>query len=227
MHLKVTGATRRPLFRGVTFELDDDDGPSVLTVMGPSGSGKTTLVKCLAGLEPFDAGMIALDGKTMVEWGMANWRAHVLYVPQRPPLLRMTGLEFWKQVTQEFASQRARSAEHGDPIEVADAWDIGHHLWHRPLAQLSGGEAQRIMLAIGVALNPAVLLLDEPTSALDATSTQRVEDTLRTRSCIWITHSKEQAARVGACALDLAACRVDAGPAALVDVEVPPSDTSE
>jgi len=93
------------------------------------------------------------------------------------------------------------------PLEVGSQFGIDPKLWSRNWADLSGGEGQRIMMAIGVALGTAeVLLLDEPTSALDPETMLAVEkytlSMLRTpenavKAIVWITHSEEQAQRVG------------------------------
>ncbi|CDO72904.1 hypothetical protein BN946_scf185002.g89 [Trametes cinnabarina] len=90
---------------------------------------------------------------------------------------------------------------------VAESWGIQPELWDRSWANLSGGEAQRIVLAIAVGLDTAeVLLLDEPSSALDSETSSKVEKHLvaevkssdsKLKAIIWITHSPEQGQRVG------------------------------
>ncbi|PSR94046.1 hypothetical protein PHLCEN_2v4474 [Hermanssonia centrifuga] len=92
-------------------------------------------------------------------------------------------------------------------IEVAKSWGIEEELWDRNWSDLSGGESQRIALAVAVGLKTAeVLLLDEPTSALDAGTSNTVEEYLKRqvhggegalKALVWITHSKEQGERVG------------------------------
>ena len=70
---------------------------------------------------------------------------------------------------------------------------------------VQGGQAQRVTLAICLALKPSFLLLDEPTSALDPEAAVRVERLLRESkaACIWVTHEDAQVSRVGGRALQL------------------------
>ncbi|KAG0043479.1 hypothetical protein BGZ90_009077, partial [Linnemannia elongata] len=65
-------------------------------------------------------------------------------------------------------------------------WGIRPHLWHKKWNTLSGGEMQRISLAIGCSFRPEILLLDEPTSALDEVSCEKVEKTLGHLNCLSI-----------------------------------------
>ena len=70
---------------------------------------------------------------------------------------------------------------------------------------MQGGQAQRVTLAICLALKPGFLLLDEPTSALDHEAAVRVERLLRESkaACIWVTHEDAQVGRIGGRALQL------------------------
>ena len=70
---------------------------------------------------------------------------------------------------------------------------------------VQGGQAQRVTLAICLALKPSFLLLDEPTSALDHEAAVRVERLLRESkaACIWVTHEDAQVGRIGGRALQL------------------------
>ncbi|OGR11113.1 MAG: hypothetical protein A2341_21875 [Deltaproteobacteria bacterium RIFOXYB12_FULL_58_9] len=75
--------------------------------------------------------------------------------------------------------------------------------WQQPFAKLSGGEQQRLLLAMALSQEPDVLLLDEPTSALDAAVVDTVERTLRGCTAVWVTHDAEQARRVGTRVMEL------------------------
>ncbi|KAJ2783992.1 hypothetical protein H4R18_001384 [Coemansia javaensis] len=193
-------------FYDVCFDLHEGE---VLVVRGPSGVGKTTLLRCIAQLVPHEAGICTLSSagagagafQSPADLGVPQWRADVMYVPQRPPQMTGTPLDTVDMVA-SFAVQRCRPRY--DPIEIAEDWGVASDLWEKKWAELSGGEQQRIALAIALSCDPRVLLLDEPTSALDPQATLLVEDALAARACIWITHDDAQEARVAARCLTLA-----------------------
>lgn len=132
------------------------------------------------------------------------------YIPQRPSLLPGSPLDFLTKIRAFGARQHGKTnsnTQYGstsssdendiDPIELAAKWGIEKTLWQRDWGTLSGGEAQRIALAVAVGIGGAeILLLDgmyitsgrrhrwqkadsaEPTSALDEQSSLQVEQTL-------------------------------------------------
>jgi ABC-type iron transport system FetAB ATPase subunit len=188
----------RILFRDLSFTVDRGD---TLVVHAPSGAGKTLLLRLLAWLDPPDDGGVTLEGRTPVEWGVPSWRAHVTYVAQRPPRVIGTAAT-WLAAVAELAVQRARSTS--DAREHAATWGLPASIWEQPFAELSGGEQQRLALAVALSREPDVLLLDEPTSALDVDVARRVEASLRGRTLVWVTHDATQTGRVGGRVLELA-----------------------
>ncbi|CAG8784170.1 6236_t:CDS:2, partial [Dentiscutata erythropus] len=180
------------LFKNVSLMLYDNE---ILTISGPSGVGKTTLLKCISQLAIYEEGVIFLDDKSPEEYGITNWRTRIMYVPQRTPIMQGSPLEFHENVL-KFSSLQKNKYNHDDPIEIAERWNIDRDLWEKNWNQLSGGEIQRISLAIALSCKPQVLLLDEPTSALDPTTCLLVERTLKDYTCIWVTHNMEQENRV-------------------------------
>jgi len=170
-----------------------------LGIRGPSGAGKTQLLRQLAGLDPSSAaglrqsGDVTFRGRGMAQWGAYAWRAEVCYVPQVVPRLQGSPADLARRLA-GFRAQRTRRA--ADPFVLAEEFGISAVLWERPWSGLSVGERQRALLALLVSRAPGVLLLDEPTSALDQEATLRVEERLRGETCIWVTHSSEQARRM-------------------------------
>ncbi|KAG9299529.1 hypothetical protein G9A89_020700 [Geosiphon pyriformis] len=187
------------LFRNVDIFLNDGE---ILAVTGPSGVGKTTLLKCIAELTSFEEGALYLNNKIPEHYTIPMWRTRVMYVPQRSAIMPGTPLEFVERI-RAYATQQKNKNNHGDPVEISSRWNISEDLWHQDFNQLSGGEMQRIALAIALSCKPDVLLLDEPTSALDPQTCLLVEETLREYACIWVTHNPEQEKRVAARTLRL------------------------
>ncbi len=136
-------------------------------VFGPSGSGKSTLMSLLAGLEHPDSGFISLDGETLFDSG------HHVSIP---PDKRRIGIVFQQPHLFPHLSVRnnllygfKRSAP-GDrkitPNSIVNVLRI-ENLMHRNVANLSGGEKQRVAIGRAVLSNPRLLLMDEPLSGLD------------------------------------------------------------
>lgn len=114
----------------------------------------------------YQRGRIALHGKTASDYGYPYYRTLVQYIPQRPSILAGTPLDFLK-TCQGYASRKKRVKEIAndrvqlDPLDIAEEWGIQKFLWDRDWDTLSGGEAQRIALAIGIGLGGAdIILLD-------------------------------------------------------------------
>lgn len=176
-----------------------------LALVGESGSGKTTLGKACMGLLPGNAevgGSILLDGRPLdlkdeagmnrVRWsrismvfqsGGANLNpVHRVLDQVAEPLIQ--------QVDLGRAEARERAAR------ALEAVGVERPLHGRYPHQLSGGQAQRVLLAMAGILDPDVILLDEPTSALDAASKATVARAIREmkeggKAVLLITHDLE------------------------------------
>lgn len=146
-----------------------------IAVIGPNGAGKSTLLRAAAGLVPY-AGSLRLDGDEVARLPRRELARRVAFVAQAPllppamlvheyVLLGRTphiGTFGYESARDLEAAQRA--LERLDLLPFAD----------RPLATLSGGEAQRAVLARALAQEAPILLLDEPTTALDLGRQQQV-----------------------------------------------------
>eukprot|EP00438_Fugacium_kawagutii_P009903 Skav216396 [mRNA] locus=scaffold457:222677:231021:+ [translate_table: standard] len=133
----------------------------------------------------------------MVDRAWGYFERQVLYLHQIKAPLPGTPAAF-VQAVEKLQANAGRPALHVQPL--LQSIGLEESMLDRPWSELSGGENQRMMLAIAIATSPACLVLDEPTSALDEASKLLVEDVLKKRgkdSCIIMaTHDAKQAERV-------------------------------
>jgi energy-coupling factor transport system ATP-binding protein len=169
--------------RRLTFSYPDEDRPAlrdvslsveageVVLLLGASGSGKSTLIRALAGLVPhFHGGRFAgkveiagRDTRTFRPAALAGTVATVFQDPEDQVVLTGVlrevafGLENLGTAPRRIVPRALRALAAVGAEQLAE----------RPVAELSGGELQRVCLASALALEPRLLLLDEPTSQLD------------------------------------------------------------
>uniref|UniRef100_A0A7S0UW87 ABC transporter domain-containing protein n=1 Tax=Polytomella parva TaxID=51329 RepID=A0A7S0UW87_9CHLO len=187
------------ILSNVSFELNQGE---VMFLRGPSGVGKSLLLRSVACLDKFQGGNVALYGHGPEEIGYTTYRSQVSYLSQARLNLKGTPAEYYFLV-QQFAAQRGRPR--GDLPALTHSLGLDPELLNQPWPQLSGGQAQRIALAVMLALRPLVLLLDEPTSACDGVAARKVEATVRASGAavIWITHDDHQVVLPGDKMLEL------------------------
>jgi ABC-type polar amino acid transport system ATPase subunit len=156
----------------------------VTALVGPSGGGKSTLLRCINGLEDFQAGEVAVGDVTLVG-GRPHPKADLLRLRQRVGMVfqqfhlfpHMTALE---NVLSGPLYALGESRTEAEPRAKAllERVGLGHKLDARP-ANLSGGQQQRVAIARALAVNPAAILFDEPTSALDPQMAKEVLAVMR------------------------------------------------
>ena len=156
----------------------------LVAVIGPNGAGKTTLLSILAGIQRPDAGSVS------------RAPAEVGWVPQQPAL-------YGKLTVTENLALFAR-LERVDDVDATvermlDLTGLGERSADQ-VAELSGGNRQRVNIAIGLVGQPEVLLLDEPSAALDPRQRERLWDFILRlagggTTVLFATHNVQEAER--------------------------------
>ena len=175
------------IFRGRGQEVRAVDNVStdiskaeVVVVIGPSGSGKSTFLRCLNGLESFDAGHIVIDGmdladrrtdinKVRREVGMVFQQFNLF--PHKTVLENLT-------LAQQVVRGRNRAEAEIKGRALLNKVGISQKESEYP-SRLSGGQQQRVAIARALAMDPKVMLFDEPTSALDPEMVGEVLDVMK------------------------------------------------
>ena len=161
-----------PVIKGFSAEFK---AGTITAIIGPNGCGKSTLLSAIAGDLPLASGAIKLDGKDLKSYQISELARLRSVVLQQPVFnLAFTVQEVLamaRSAGSTLASENAAIAQ----IAISDLVD-------RKVTQLSGGEKQRVAIALAIAVNAPVLLLDEPLAAQDVESTKRIIDLLKSEA---------------------------------------------
>jgi len=189
-----TGSARTAVLESV--DLVVRDGQKV-SLVGPSGSGKSTLLSLIAGLIRPDAGEIRIGDVAVHDLddaGRAALRARqVGVVLQSDNLIPFLSAVENVELATGFTGRRKQRDRARDLLA---ALGVEHRRDHLP-RQLSGGEAQRVAIAVALANEPALLLADEVAGQLDSATADRVVDLVfgADLAVLFVTHDEALAAR--------------------------------
>ena len=151
----------------------------VIVVCGPSGSGKSTLIKCVNGLEPFQAGSITVDGISVGDpkTNLSKLRSRVGMVFQHFELFPHMSITDNLTIAQVKVLGRSKEEATDKGLKLLERVGLKAHA-HKFPGQLSGGQQQRVAIARALAMDPICMLFDEPTSALDPEMINEVLDVM-------------------------------------------------
>ena len=163
-----------PVLRDLSMKIQ----PGKMTaIVGPSGSGKTSTLRMITGVEAPDAGQVLIDGHDLRDIDGDDYRRRIGTVIQGGQLSAgsiLDNIAGGAQITEDDAWAAAKAAAIADDIE---AMDMKMQTRVDPNV-ISGGQAQRILIARALARKPKILLFDEATSALDNESQETVMDAM-------------------------------------------------
>lgn len=177
--VKIYKAADLEVFALQGLDLTVESG-ELMAIIGNSGSGKSTLLNMLGGLDKPSAGQLTIDGKNMLkmtERDLVKYkRESVGFVWQNnarnliPYLTALENVEL--PILLKGRRKRMRA------LELLEAVGLSHRK-HNKLQELSGGEQQRVAIAIALANHPKLLLADEPTGSVDSRMADQILDLFR------------------------------------------------
>lgn len=167
-----------PALRGVELLVDKGE---LSAIIGPSGAGKSTLINLIGGIDKPSSGNIVVDGQIINKMkykDLIQYRRHnigFLYQsPRRNLIWNITAFQniiFPMKLSSQWGLQKQKQRAH----ELLKRVGLEKRADHKP-HELSGGEAQRVGIAVALANDPIIILADEPTGELDSVTTFKIID---------------------------------------------------
>ena len=140
----------------------------VTAIIGPNGCGKSTLLKTLCGILPVQSGQVSLGGQAILGLSSRELAKIAAYLPQSRPIPDMTAQRMVLHGRFPYLGypRRYGKSDYAWADRAMEAMGISE-LADTPLQQLSGGQRQKVYIAMALAQDTPVILLDEPTTYLD------------------------------------------------------------
>ena len=200
--INVTGITKAygdlKVLKGIDIQIENKE---VVAIVGASGAGKTTLLQIIGTLDKADSGKIFFDntdvgslkGKSLASFRNKN----IGFVFQFHQLLpEFTALE--NVCIPAYIAGKSKNEAEMKALELLSFLNLSDRLEHKP-SELSGGEQQRVAVAMALINNPSVILADEPSGNLDTENKNELHKlffTLRDtfgQTIIIVTHDRQLA----------------------------------
>ncbi len=183
--------TENYVVKGLNLEVKPGE---CIAFVGPSGSGKSTIMNIIIGFLLAEKGDFKIDGKSIKDCNLSEYRSHISVVPQNSILFSGSirdnityGLKKYSKEELDRVIEMANLKEFIDELPNGLDTIIGEHG-----DKLSGGQKQRVTIARALIRNPKILILDEATSALDNISEFHVQkaisSSIRGRTTFIVAH---------------------------------------
>ncbi len=175
------GYGKQDVLKGIDLNLNDGE---LAGILGPNGSGKSTLILSLSGVLAYRSGSIKVDGEEIARTPARLRARKMASVPQKSELTfpfkclsivlmgRYPYLPRWGGYSKEDMDKALDAMEQTETIQFAQ----------RMITEVSGGEAQRVIIARALAQETGILLLDEATSSLDVAKKIQIFDLLKKKN---------------------------------------------
>ena len=162
------------ILHGITLSIP---AGQTVAITGSNGSGKSTTIKALLGTAPITSGDALLFSRSITARRRVPWQK-IGYVPQRISSGGAVSSSAIEVVRSGLLGPRRLWAMPGDTARAMDALErVGMaHRAHSPMNILSGGQAQRVLIARALVRRPELLIMDEPMAGIDAASRARLAD---------------------------------------------------
>ena len=159
------GYPGRPVLEGVDLEFRPGE---MLAILGPNGCGKSTLLRTVNGLLPRSGGEVLVDGVPLEELSARRIAQKIAYLPQSRSVPNITAGRMVLHGRFPYLSYPRRyRREDYEMVARALDWVGAAELSPRPMPELSGGQRQKVYLAMALAQDTETILMDEPTTYLD------------------------------------------------------------
>lgn len=158
------------LFSGFNLHLKRGE---IASISGPSGCGKTSLLNAILGFTPLKEGRIVLNGTVLDKGSIDIIRKQIAWIPQELAL----PLEWVKDMVQLPFDLKANRNSPFSEVRLFDHFEelgLEQELYYKRVNEISGGQRQRMMIAVTSMIGKPLIIVDEPTSALDSGSSGKV-----------------------------------------------------
>ncbi|WP_294619376.1 ATP-binding cassette domain-containing protein [uncultured Bacteroides sp.] len=167
----------------------------IASISGSSGCGKTSLLNAILGFIPLQEGRITVNNIILNKTNIDLIRKQIAWIPQELAL----PLEWVRDMIQLPFNLKANRATPFSETQLFSCFEelgLERELYHKRVNEISGGQRQRMMIAVASMINKPLIIVDEPTSALDSGSTGKVLAFLRRQTqkgtaILAVSHDKD------------------------------------